>query len=340
MRPAESMAHLPKDRLPRPPYAHPILPIHRSLAAVPPAYDVDRYRKESLSRIAPFTKKLLADPSVEVSDVQIPGPRQPLTATVVRPADGPRGDQPGIVYFHGGAMIASNRYAGLDTSVVWAREFGAVTVSVEYGLAPEHPAPQPTEDCYATLRWVAANLAELGIDPDRLMLYGVSAGGGLAAATALLARDKGVGPKLCGLFLECPMLDDRNGTVSQQQFAHGPFYGSIMNNVAWRCVLGDRVGTADVTEYEAPARASDLSGLPPVFLDCASAEPFRDEIVAFALKLWEDGIAAELHVWPGGPHGYDRMAPKMTISVQAHQVRLLWMRKALTKASEVRRMMM
>ncbi|KAI1491559.1 Alpha/Beta hydrolase protein [Biscogniauxia mediterranea] len=300
---------------------------------MPERYEVDKIRKESAARIQPFTDALLADKSVQVENLTIPGPRQQgLTVSVVRPIGAKSGGgQPCIFYVHGGALVAANRFAGLDTSVVWAKEFNAISVSVEYGRAPECTGRQPAEDCYAALLWLGRNLSELGVDPDRLMMYGTSAGGGLAAATALMARDQG-GPKLCGLFLECPMLDDRNDTVSAQQFSTGPFYNSTLNRFAWRCLLGERIGTASVSEYESPARATDLSGLPPTFLDCASAEPFRDEILAFASKLWEAGVTAELHVWPGGPHGYDRIAPSAPISVQARQARLAWIRRAFTGA--------
>ncbi|CAJ2513978.1 Uu.00g020970.m01.CDS01 [Anthostomella pinea] len=319
------------DRLPRPPYDPEIESIINSLGGMPERYEVEKLRKDAAVRIQPFTNALLADKSVCVEDVTIPGPRQGLTVSVVRPIGVRCGSQPCIVYIHGGALVAANRFAGLDTSVTWAREFNAISISVEYGRAPENSGQQPAEDCYAALTWVGSNLTQLGIDPERLILYGTSAGGGLAAATALMARDKG-GPKLCGLFLECPMLDDRNQAVSTQQFSTGPFFNSTLNKFAWACLLGERVGTSSVTEYEAPARSLDLAGLPPTFIDCASADPFRDEIVAFASKLWEDGVAAELHVWPGGPHGYDRIVPSAPISVQARQARLAWIRRAFTKS--------
>ncbi|KAI1335798.1 lipase [Xylariaceae sp. FL0016] len=321
----------PSDRLPKPPYDPEIEPIFQALGAGPDRYELEKIRKDSALRIQPFTDALLADNSVQVEDLSIPGPRQSLTVSVVRPIGGQSSGQPCIFYVHGGALVAANRFAGLDTSVVWASEFNAISISVEYGRAPESNGQQPADDCYAALCWVGENLERLGIDPERLILYGTSAGGGLAAATALMVRDKG-GPKLCGLFLECPMLDDRNDTISAQQFSTGPFYNSTLNRFAWKSLLGERIGTASVSEYEAPARALDLSGLPPTFLDCASAEPFRDEILAFASKLWADGVAAELHIWPGGPHGYDRIAPNAPISGQARAARIAWIRRAFTKS--------
>ncbi|KAI5861947.1 lipase [Durotheca rogersii] len=321
----------PADRLPRPPYDAKITPIFKALGGMPERYEVEKLRKDASARTLPLTNALFADRSVSVEDITIPGPRQDLTVSVVRPvAPTTSGYHPCIFYIHGGALVAADRFAGLDTSVIWAREFNAITISVEYGRAPESTGTQPAEDCYAALLWAGSHLSELHADPERLLLYGTSAGGGLAAAVALMARDKG-GPTLCGLVLECPMLDDRNEKVSSQQFSTGPFYNSTLNAFAWRCLLGERVGGSSVSEYEAPARAQDLSRLPPTFLDCASAEPFRDEIVAFASKLWEGGVQAELHVWPGGPHGYDRIVPTAPFAILARKTRLSWIRRIFSQ---------
>ncbi|KAI0098323.1 alpha/beta hydrolase fold-3 domain-containing protein [Nemania sp. FL0031] len=319
------------DLRPRPPYNPAIQSVLEALDHDPNRYEVNKVRKVSACRTRPLEDALLADKSVRVEQVSIPGPRGTLTASIVRPtADSTvKRPRPCIFYIHGGALISCNRFAGLDTSAVWARDFDAITISVDYGLAPEHTGEQLVEDCYAGLLWTEQCLDQLDIDPSRLILYGTSAGGGLAAATALMARDRG-GPKLAGLFLECPMLDDRSETVSARQYVSGPFYNSTMNRFAWSCLLGERVGTHDVSQYEAPARAADLEGLPPTFIDCASAEPFRDEIVIFASRLWAAGVCAELHVWPGGPHGYDRIAPDAPMSKQAREARLAWLRRVFT----------
>lgn len=320
------------DRKPRPPYDPAIDSVLVTLNHEPNRYEVNKVRLVSACRTRPLKDALLADKNVRVENLSIPGPRGTMMASVVRPAaqSSTKRLRPGIFYIHGGALISCDRFAGLDTSAVWARDFNAITISVEYGLAPESTGEQLANDCYAGLLWAEEHLVQLGIDPDRLVLYGTSAGGCLAAATALMVRDKG-GPTLSGLFLECPMLDDRNETISAQQYTNGPFYNSTMNRFAWRCLLGDRVGTNDVSEYEAPARATDLQGLPPTFIDCASAEPFRDEIVMFASRLWQAGVCAELHIWPGGPHGYDRIAPDAPMSKQARETRLAWLQRVFTR---------
>ncbi|KAI0165934.1 alpha/beta hydrolase fold-3 domain-containing protein [Xylariaceae sp. FL1272] len=309
----------PTDLQPRPPYDPAIVPVLQALGHGSERYEVDTVRNVGYIRTLPLTDALLANKSVRVEDLSIPGPRSNLMLTIVRPRASSRSPKTRPCIFY-----ACDRYAGLDTSTFWASELDAITISVEYGRAPENTGEQPLQDCYAALLWVERNLHQLGIDPSRLILHGTSAGGGLAVAV----RDKG-GPKLCGLFLECPMLDDRNETISAQQYTSGPFYNSSMNKFAWGCLLGDRVGTNAVSEYEAPARAIDLTNLPPTFLDCASAEPFRDEIVIFASRLWAAGSAAELHVWPGGPHGYDRIAPKAPMV--SREARLAWLRRVLSQ---------
>lgn len=371
------------DRHPRPPYDPEIEPLVRAAAeeqqqqqqqeysSSEETLDLKRLRDEALKRESPRTEALLKDKRVTCEDLIIPGPGggKNLTLTVVRPAaavaeDKHRG-RPCIFYIHGGAMVRSNRYAGLDTSVVWAAELGATTISVEYGLAPENPGTGPAEDCYAALRWVSRNPLSLGIDARRILLYGVSAGGGLAAAVALMVRDRDIdrnrvgrekekennglldddnNNRLCGLFLKAPMLDDRNSSVSAQQYATGPMYNSTINRMAWRCLLGERAGKdgEDVTggngkggavsPYEAPGRATDLAGLPPTYIDCGTADPFRDDAVAFASKLWAGGVAAEFHAWPGGPHAFDRIAPEAAVSVLAKSTRLAWIRRILRSA--------
>ena len=131
-----------------------------------------------------------------------------------------------------------------------------------------------------------------------------------------LARDRG-GPALIGQFLMCPMLDDRNETVSSHQYVGTGVWDRGSNDPGWTVLLGDRRGTADVSIYASPARATDLSGLPPAFIDVGSAEVFRAEDVAYATQIWADGGVAELHVWPGGFHGFQLMGEDATVARQA-----------------------
>lgn len=160
------------------------------------------------------------------------------------------------------------------------------------------------------------------------MIAGASAGGGLAAGTALLARDR-QGPALIGQMLVYPMLDDRDETVSSTQFDGVGMWDRASNRMGWTALLCDRRGTDEVSVYAAPARATDLSGLPPAFIDCGSAEVFRDEDVAYASALWGAGVQAELHVWPGGFHGCDLVAPESKLAKAMMAARDAWVARLL-----------
>jgi acetyl esterase/lipase len=270
---------------------------------------------------------LLAEAGIERQDVTIPGHAgDEIEVSVLRRA-GRTGVGPGIYHTHGGGMIMGDRFVGLDQLLGWITDLDAVVVTVEYRLAPEFPDPYPVRDCYAGLVWTAEHAEELGIDPERLIIAGASAGGGLAAGTALLARDEG-GPALAGQVLIYPMLDDRDRTVSTTQIDGIGVWDRGSNVTGWSALLGDRRGTGDVSVYAAPARATDLSGLPPAFIDCGSAEVFRDEDVAYATALWAAGVQAELHVWPGGFHGFDMMAPHSVLAKAMRTARDSWVERA------------
>ncbi len=239
---------------------------------------------------------------------------------------------PALYFIHGGGMIAGTaRDPLLGESLDLAEPLGAAVVSVDYRLAPETPHPGPVEDCYAGLVWTAEHADDLGIDPERSSLIGGSAGGGLAAALALLARDRG-GPALAGQLLMCPMLDDRNDSPSVHQMAELPMWNRQANEVGWTALLGDARGGPDVSPYAAPARADDLSGLPPAFIDVGSADTFRDEDVDYATRIWQAGGIAELHVWPGGYHGFDGIVPHAALSKAAVAARATWLARLLGAA--------
>jgi acetyl esterase/lipase len=265
----------------------------------------------------------------EVTDRLVPGPEgAPEVSLLICRPTGVTTPVAAVYHIHGGGMIVGDNRLGLEQFVAWAEELRAVVVSVEYRLAPETPHPGPVEDCYAGLTWTADHAAELGIDPDRIVIAGASAGGGLTAAVGLLARDRG-GPALAGQMLQCPMLDDRNDTPSARQMTGAGIWDSTANRTGWTALLGDARGGPDVSPYAAPARATDLSGLPPTFIDVGSAETFRDEAVAYASRIWQAGGTAELHVWPGGCHGFAALVPRAAISRAAVAAQLDWLRRVL-----------
>ena len=267
----------------------------------------------------------------EVEDRRVPGPEgEPdISLLICRPAaPETAGPRPVIYHVHGGGMVIGNNRVGVDVPLAWAQALDAIVVSVEYRLAPEHPHPAPVEDVYAGLLWTADHAAELGADPERIVIAGASAGGGLCAALALLTRDR-KGPQPIGQMLMCPMLDDRNDSPSTYQMAGLGVWDRTANETGWTALLGSRRGGPDVPAYAAPARAEDLAGLPPAFLDVGSAETFRDEVVAYASRIWQAGGVAELHVWPGGFHGFDGFAPQAAVSQAARAAHLTWLRRLL-----------
>lgn len=215
----------------------------------------------------------------------------------------------GLLYLHGGGFVIGNLDSEHGSCLALCRNLGIVVVSVDYRLAPETPYPGGLEDCYASLLWVQQNSVALKLDPARLGVFGQSAGAGLAAATALLARER-KGPKLCFQYLGIPELDDRLDTHSMRQFTDTPMWNRPNAELSWNYYLGDglRRGADDVPCFAAPARAEDLSGLPPAYVSTMEFDPLRDEGVLYALKLMQAGVATELHCYPGTFHGSSLVA--------------------------------
>ncbi|WP_322857594.1 alpha/beta hydrolase [Mycobacterium shigaense] len=240
---------------------------------------------------------------IRIEDRQIPG-RAGDPAVPIRIYRPEQRSAPAAVYsVHGGGFIAGDLETEHASNVALARELGVVVVSVDYRLAPETPFPGGLEDVYAGLVWTAAHADELGIDPRRIAIRGTSAGGGLCAALALVARDRG-GPHIAFQFLSVPELDDRLTTASMTDFIDTPLWSRPRAIVSWDCYLGaGRAGADNVPMYAAPARATDLSGLPPAYVSVMHFDPLRDEGVAYALDMLAAGFSVELHLFPGTFHG-------------------------------------
>ncbi|TCK22006.1 alpha/beta hydrolase [Pseudonocardia endophytica] len=265
------------------------------------------------------------NPGVVKSDRTVPGPdgAPDVAVRIYRPANA-SGAAPGMLFIHGGGMVLGS-VAGEDpTATMLCDALGAVVVSVEYRLAPEYPHPAPMEDCYAVLTWMAKSADELGVDPDRLVVYGGSAGGGLAIATAMLARDRG-GPPLRFMMPIYPMIDDRNTTTSSHEILDVGIWDRAGNEEAWGWYLGD----AEADGYAAPTRAADLSGLPPAYIDVGTVDLFRDEDIAFAQRLMAAGVPCELHVHPGAYHASETFAPDAALSKRIWAGRVDALRRAL-----------
>jgi acetyl esterase/lipase len=225
----------------------------------------------------------------------------PVPVRVHRAAEA-EGALPCVYSIHGGGYVIGSYDMDDFRFDNWCPKLGIVGVSVEYRLAPETPYPGPLEDCYHGLKWVFDNAEKLGIDRNRIGIGGISAGGGLAAGLALLARDRGEVP-LAFQLLDCPMLDDRQQTPSSQLEGLA-VWSRETNTFGWRCYLGDLFGTDDIPYTAAPARCRDLSGLPPAFVSVGTVDGFRDEDIDYAVRLNQAGVPCELHVYPGACHGY------------------------------------
>ncbi|MFS8198418.1 alpha/beta hydrolase [Streptomyces sp. CWNU-52B] len=312
------------------------------LAGMPPMPELGtevlaQLRPYSSTPVEPLLAARPAGQRVDRREITVPAPDgAPIPLSVLSPADSGRATAAPCVYWiHGGGMVMGDRFSQIDVPLEWLDEFGAVVVSVDYRLAPEATGTTLVDDCYQGLLWTAAHSGELGIDPDRIVVAGVSAGGGLAAGVALLARDLGA-PSIAAQVLICPMLDHRNTSVSSRQYSGGPgVWTREMNEFGWRAVLG-RLGDAgdlsdvpEVSPYISPALADDLSGLPTTYVDTGSAEVFRDEDTDYATRLWAAGGQAELHVWAGGCHGFDTLYPEARVSATARRTRSDWLARIL-----------
>jgi acetyl esterase/lipase len=246
-------------------------------------------------------------------DIVVPGrsggPEVPLR--VYSPPQ-PAPNRPCILWIHGGGYIVGSARVVDVRLNRWVELLDCVVVAVDYRLAPEHPYPAALDDCDAGLSYAIANADELGIDPTRIVVIGASAGGGLAAALMLRRRDHGE-PTVSAQVLIYPMLDDRHVTPSSG-VAGTPVWTRDANFLGWRAYLGTEPGGPDVPVYAAPARAADLAGLPPTFVAVGSVDLFRDEDIRFASELLAAGVATELHVYDGAPHGFDVVCPGTAVS--------------------------
>jgi acetyl esterase/lipase len=244
-------------------------------------------------------------PDVQIREAHAPGrDGAPDVRLIVTAPKAVGQGRPGILHIHGGGFVLGSADMTGPTDAEYASGLGAVVVSVDYRLAPETPYPGPVEDCYAGLAWLHAQAAALGVDPGRIVVTGESAGGGLAAALVLLAKHRGE-QAVAFQHLVFPMLDDRTVTHPDPS----PYLGQFVwtpdsNRFGWTSMLGGPPGGADVSPFAAPARAGDLSGLPPTFMVCGALDLFLEEDLDYARRLIRAGVATELHVYPGAPHGF------------------------------------
>lgn len=264
--------------------------------------------------------------SVSRTDISIAGaPGDPdVRLRISRPkeTEGPLGC---LYWIHGGGYVSGLPEQNDQMFDHLCTKLRCTGVSVQYRLAPENPYPAGLNDCYAGLSYVFSHATELGIDPNRIGIGGASAGGGLAAALGLLARDRSEF-SVAFQYLVYPMIDDRQITVSSSWEV--PVWSPASNTFGWRAYLGELHG-GDVPAYAAPTRADDLDGLPPSYVVVGALDGFLDEDVDYATRLNRAGVPTELHVYPGAPHGFDAFFPGTRLSRRARVTGDDWLNRML-----------
>ena len=282
------------------------------LVAMLDAFPTMTFTPESLALVRASLKEMNAPtPTTDFSAISVqehfvPGPKgAPDVRVLVYHPSGRTTSLPAALWIHGGGyIIGSPEQDDLGVKKI-VSVIGCVAVSVDYRLAPETPHPGPVEDCYAALTWLYTHAEELGVDTSRIAVLGASAGGGLAAGLALLARDRGEVP-LAFQLLIFPMIDDRTVIAAEPH----PYTGEYIwthdaNRFGWTSLLGHEPGAPDVSPYAAAARADHLEGLPPTFISVGALDLFLEEDMEYARRLIRAGVPTELHVYPGAFHGFN-----------------------------------
>ena len=303
------------DRL-NPELVRPVKAMMDMRGGAPNFDDIPAARAAGEQMMAAMKDRLPVIREVTTEDRQVPGPEggPDVVVRIYRPEN--RSDNlPALLWIHGGGYMLGN----IEHDDYPARQMTlmgeCVIASVEYRLAPENPYPAPLEDCYAALKWLAKNASQLGVNPKRIAIGGGSAGGGLAAGLALLARDRGE-IDIMFQFLIYPMIDDRNIAPPSDDLPDSLFWTRESNRIGWRSYLGCEPGGDGISWYAAASRATDLSSLPPAYIAVGEIDLFAQEDIEYARMLINAGVCTELHVYPGGCHAFDMMAPDAAISRQ------------------------
>lgn len=272
------------------------------------------------------------DPEVTVTDRLIPGPTgAPDIPIRIYEPKVKKGLLPGVLYIHYGGYTLGSPAHEDATCYKYVKEVNCIIISPDYRLAPENPAPAAYEDCYSTLVWLEENAKNLGVESSRLAVTGLSAGGGLTIAVALMARDR-KGPKLAFHMPLAPAIDDRFKTQSMQEFTDPRALNYDSCKKIWNLYLGKgHENRDDISPYAAPSRAIDLSGLPPCYCYIGCLDPLRDETIDYINKLVKAGIPAGFTLYPGGIHGFELENPDAEISKHAVASAIWHLKRVLHK---------
>lgn len=283
-----------------------------------------------------WSRRLLAQSPLEESELvfttnrTIPrGDGGEMLVKIYEPVKRSNDKLPAMLWIHGGGFVMG--HPDMDDLLCerFVQTANCVVVSVDYRLAPEHPYPAAIEDCYAGLVWMTAEAPSLGIDVKRVAIAGASGGGGLTAALALMARDKG-GPSIIFQMPLYPMLDNRNETPSSYEITDAHATWSRSNNLtAWRMYLGEEKDTNELSPYAVPSRADNLAGLPPTYTCIGQLDLFRDETFDYVTRLAQAGVDVEINLYPGSFHCFEVFVPEAEVSQRASQNHLDAMARAL-----------
>lgn len=281
----------------------PMLDLFPAFQIVPETLAAVRAGVDQMSKAAP-----IPDAPVDVAERRIAGPDgAPDIRLLIYTPRGAASRRAGFLHIHGGGYVMGTPEMSDARNRLMAADIGCVIVSVDYRLSPETPHPGPIEDCYSALKWLHANAASLDVDPARIAIGGESAGGGLAAALALLARDRGEVPVAFQLLIY-PMLDDRTAAADPHPYTGEYVWTPPANLFGWAALLGHEPGIDGVSPYAAAARAESLAGLPPAYIGVGALDLFLDENLDYARRLARDGVPVEMHLYPGAFHGFNMMA--------------------------------
>jgi len=296
-----------------------ILPVLEALDMLPSPFTrahLDRVRVERAQE--PDFGVLTRGRLVEVEELVL---GEGVDVSLLLPSDA-TGPLPSLVFAHGGGLMFGNRFLEGEALVDLVESHGIAVAAVEYRLAPEHPYPAALDDVMAVIAWISSG-GRGGLDPAAVIVGGRSAGGHLAAAAALRARDEGI--PLLGQLLIYPMLDDRTVLPAGAEPPSVPVWNHTSNRTSWDAYLGG----VDDAPYGVPARAAALGGMTPAYLEVGTADLFRDECTRYALGIWAAGGEAELHVWDGAFHGSDHVAPTSRVSAATLEARSSWIARRL-----------
>ena len=294
---------------------HRVHPDLQALLEAFPPLNLD-YLAETRAGMAEAPAQPIAD-DIEVTDQMIDGPDGDPLRVLIYKEKGVEEARPALLWIHGGGYVLGVPEGDDTLCQRFVKEAGAVVVSVDYRLAPEHPYPAPLEDCYTALKWLADEHEQLDIDVTRIGIAGASAGGGLTAALALLAKDRGDVDLVFQMPLY-PMIHDANDTFSNKEITGHFVWNNQLNETGWSMYLGDLKG-GDVPIYAAPARASveQLKGLPRTYTCVGQLDPFRDETLQYVTKLAQAGVDVDFHLYAGAYHGFETLNPHADIANDA-----------------------